>query len=153
QPCGTAAAVPSRKPSARWFLVDELLGLADEAGDGLFHVRDHGFTGERLLQVMRTGEEIAVTVFQVAGHEKDFHIGKELLEAHGKFWAAHARHDDIGEYELDGVSEALCGFERFMAILRGEHAEAGRGEKFAGQLAHALLVFYEENGARRVCRE
>jgi len=115
--------------------------------DGVAQFLQELIARERLLQeeasVQGAGRD--VEFFRVARDEDDDDVREFLLDAAGKFGAAHAGHDDVRQQNVDGAAEALGDFEGFDAVGGRKNLVTGGVEEFAGEGANGGFVFDEQN--------
>ena len=67
------------------------------------------------------------------------------------FHAAHARHDDIGDEQVDVTWVAACDVEGFRAIRGGDHLIAVPGEDPLGYLSEGIFVLDYQDGLSVGC--
>ena len=71
------------------------------------------------------------------------------MGAVGELAARGARHDDVGEHQGEALAR-LEHLDRLLAVLAGDHLEAGALEHAGRDPPHVVVVLGEENaGARR----
>src|SRR5579859_2807698 len=114
--------------------------FADFGGEGRW--------GEGFLDEEGVGFEFAVVkdgLRRVAGHVEDAQAGAEGGELRGEFAAADARHDDVGEKQIDAFRAVATDGNGGLRRIRHERRIARGGKRFAGQFANLFVVFDEEN--------
>jgi hypothetical protein len=109
--------------------------------------------GERLLQERRgvAGRPAAENVvYLVCRDIQDGKIRPSLSQTTAELAAIHARHDDIGDHEVDGVRRRLDHFQRFGAVSRLKRAIALGPQCPTDQVPQTLLVVYYEDNLPRL---
>src|ERR1700750_2544017 len=98
--------------------------------------------GEELIPGERLGEELVLRRLGLAGRAEVSGQGEDpgrrapIAEAPRKLLAAHARHDEIGEEEIDAAGVALGEGEGLLAAGRLQDRGAGLLDDGAGGGAH-----------------
>ena len=72
--------------------------------------------------------------------------GAERLDLADQFGSVHFRHDHVHHRQIDFVAVGLADAQRFLAARRFQHVVAAPGEDVHNQLAHARLVFHQQDG-------
>src|SRR6266436_1944913 len=85
-------------------------------------------------------------IIGIAGHVEHFHIRTQGLEPLGELAAAHLRHDDVGDHEVDGALVALADLERLDAVAGLEDIVAVHLEDLSDDRPDAQGVLDEEDG-------
>ena len=96
------------------------------------HDRQQGVRGEWLLDEGRSRLHRGVLqnrVVGIPGREQDFHARPHRDEPRRQLAAAHDRHDDVGDDEIDRASELGRDPNAFFTVGRFEHAVAAPGER------------------------
>ena len=86
----------------------------------------------------------------VARHEKDLDIRPDTDDPLRQDGTAHARHDDVGDQEVDGARVARGNGRRIGGDLRRQHRIAVSFQHLGDDLANSAVVFGQQNGFRPV---
>ena len=108
-----------------------------------------GSRGERLLQegIGRLADPgVQLVALAVPRHVDDADVGVRGGHPVGQLDAAHVRHDDVGEDEVDTVIGALEHRERLPAVAGLEHGIAVLRQHARRQRADRVLVLDQEHG-------
>src|SRR5215831_1350497 len=84
-------------------------------------------------------------IFGVTGEEQNLHAWPALNELLYHFPATHARHDNVGDHQVDFSFVARCGDNPSLAIFAFDHLVAFRDKSIAYELSHRLFIFHQQN--------
>ena len=70
----------------------------------------------------------------------------------GEFGAAHERHPQVGQQQVDGLAVLIEHLHRFLTVARFVDAIAGARQRLREQLPHGRFVLDQQNRFARVCR-
>ena len=84
----------------------------------------------------------------VAGRVKDLHFGPQGCDALGQLAAAHLRHHDVAQHQVDGACVFLADLDHLQTVARREHIVAVRLENMQGEVPELLLVLRQQDGFR-----
>jgi hypothetical protein len=85
-------------------------------------------------------------VVRVAGHEEDGDVGPRGPKAVRQLAPAHARHDHVGQHEVDLPRVRAADLEGIRAVTRTQDGVPRRLQGFADDLAQVRLVLHEQDG-------
>ena len=91
----------------------------------------------------------------VPGHVEYLRLRPRHRESCGELDAVHARHDDVGDEQIDRILGGGCNAQCVFGAARGKHPVPEIAEHVTHQGAHVRLVFHEDDGlaAGDVCQE
>ena len=95
--------------------------------------------GKGLLEKLGAGGQGAAQVECFAGvsrHEQDPQFGSQGEQLGGQCGAAHPRHDNIGEQQIDGSIEGLTQLRTGLPRFRKEDGEARPAQCPGDEVAH-----------------
>ena len=103
--------------------------------------RDECCRAERLREKLPCRFEVEILLIP-SGHQQDLHFGPEPGEILGQLQFSHsARHDDIGEQQMDRAGMAAGNAERFSAVAGREDVHsAGLCQDMSAQAEHHAIV-------------
>src|SRR6266702_3471374 len=116
--------------------------------NGSPYLGEQGGLGEWLFQQVDIWVEGALGVqnrLGVAGHVQDRQARAGGADPRGDLVAEHARHDHVGEQQVDGLGGVGGLADGVGAGGGGADLVAVAGQDAAGQLPQALLVFDQED--------
>src|SRR4029077_648709 len=102
-----------------------------------------------LLQEGRSWFEYAVVddgVFGVAGEEEYLDLRTASGHALREFTSTHARHDDIGDQEVDGSLILICQAESGFTVRCLHYSVPLANQDLTDKFPYRLLIFDQEYG-------
>ena len=87
---------------------------------------------------------IDADVIEIAGHEQDFEVRKNQMQATRQFPSIHGRHDHVGQQEVE-LAAFLSGDQTgFDAVFGFDDMVSDFGQLVANEVPHELLVFHHQ---------
>ena len=86
----------------------------------------------------------------IARHEQDLDVRPETDDALRQDGTAHARHDDVGNKEMDGARVSRGNDRRVGGDLRRQHRIPVAFQHLGHDLANSAVVFGQQNRFRPV---
>ena len=106
------------------------------------NVRSKRFLQERGLMLFQSN--IDADVVEISGHEQDFEVRINQMQAARQFPSIHGRHDHVGQQQVELAALLGCDQTGFNAVCGFYDVVSDFRELVANQVPHELLVLHDQ---------